>query len=118
MTLGPMFVLLALAERWRGRFVDVITTFGRVPMFYYLLHIPVIHAAACLVSLVREGRVNPWLFGNHPMAPPPVPDGYTWSLGAAVSRVRHQRGRAVLPLPLVCRSANEAARSMAVLSMI
>ena len=31
-------------------------------------------------SLVREGRVNPWLFGNHPMMPPPVPNGYRWSL--------------------------------------
>jgi hypothetical protein len=46
----------------------------------YLLHIPVIHAAALVVSLVREGRVNPWLFGNYPMMPPPVPAGYTWSL--------------------------------------
>jgi hypothetical protein len=81
MTLGPMFVLLGLAERWRGRMAGVLTTFGRVPMFYYLLHIPVIHAAAVVVSLVREGRVNPWLFGNHPMAPPPVPEGYAWSLG-------------------------------------
>jgi uncharacterized membrane protein len=81
MTLGPMFVLLGAAERWRGWWVDAVTTFGRVPMLYYLLHIPVIHAAACLVSLAREGQVNPWLFGNHPMAPPPVPDGYVWSLG-------------------------------------
>ncbi len=81
MTLGPMFVLLGLAERWRGRLADVLTTFGRVPMFYYLLHIPVIHAAAVIVSLAREGQVNAWLFGNHPMAPPPVPDGYAWSLG-------------------------------------
>jgi len=53
----------------------------RVPMIYYLLHIPMIHLAACLVSLAREGHVNPWLFGNHPMAPPPVPQGYVWSLG-------------------------------------
>jgi uncharacterized membrane protein len=81
MTLGPMFVLLGLAEGWRGRLARVLTTFGRVPMFYYLLHIPVIHAAAVIVSLMREGQVNAWLFGNHPMAPPPVPDGYAWSLG-------------------------------------
>jgi len=54
--------------------------FGRVPLFYYLLHIPLIHAAALVVSLAREGRVNPWLFGNHPMMPPPVPNGYKWSL--------------------------------------
>jgi uncharacterized membrane protein len=80
MTLGPMFLLLGVAERWRGWWVDAVTTFGRVPMLYYLLHIPVIHLAACLVSLAREGRVNPWLFGNHPMAPPPVPEGYVWHL--------------------------------------
>ena len=77
MTLGPMFLLLAFAEKWRA---PVLSTFGRVPMFYYLLHIPLIHIAACIVSLVREGRVNAWLFGNHPVDPPPLPDGYMWSL--------------------------------------
>ena len=81
MTLGPMLVLVGLAENWRGRLTEVATTFGRVPFFYYVLHIPLIHLAACVVSLVREGRVNPWLFGNHPLAPPDVPPGYTWSLG-------------------------------------
>jgi peptidoglycan/LPS O-acetylase OafA/YrhL len=80
MTLGPMFVALALAERLRGRAADVLTTFGRVPFFYYLLHIPLIHAAACVVSLVREGHVDPWLFANHPMDPGPPPPGYTWNL--------------------------------------
>lgn len=80
MTLGPMFVLLALADGWRGKVARVAEIFGRVPMFYYLLHIPVIHVAACLVSLAREGSVNPWLFGNHPLAPPEVPPGYRWSL--------------------------------------
>jgi hypothetical protein len=49
-------------------------------MLYYLLHIPVLHLAAIVVSMIREGRMNPWLFGNHPMAPPPVPEGYVWSL--------------------------------------
>jgi len=58
-----------------------VATFGRVPLFYYLLHIPLIHALAIVVSLIREGAVNPWLFGNHPFDPPPVPPGYRWSLG-------------------------------------
>jgi hypothetical protein len=80
MTLGPTIALLPLAEPVRGRIVDVLAVFGRVPLFYYLLHIPVIHAAALVVSLTREGRVNPWLFANHPMMNPPPPAGYTWSL--------------------------------------
>jgi hypothetical protein len=46
-----------------------------------VLHIPLIHAAALVVSLLRTGSVNPWLFANHPMGNPPAPAGYTWSLG-------------------------------------
>ena len=80
MTLGPLIALIPLAERARGVVAKVLSVFGRVPMFYYLLHIPVIHVAALLVSLVREGRMNPWLFANHPMMPPPVPEFYRWGL--------------------------------------
>jgi uncharacterized membrane protein len=80
MTLGPTLIVIGLAERWRSKPAQVLAVFGRVPLFYYLLHIPLIHAAACLVSLAREGRIDPWLFGNFPLAPPPVPAGYTWSL--------------------------------------
>jgi uncharacterized membrane protein len=80
MTLGPTIALLPFFERARGAVGNALTVFGRVPLFYYLLHIPVIHTAALVVSLMREGRVNPWLFANHPMMPPPVPDGYRWSL--------------------------------------
>ena len=80
MTIGPMFLLWALAEGWTGRLAKVIETFGRVPMFYYLLHIPLIHLAACVVSLMRKGHVDPWLFTNHPLDPGPLPAGYMWSL--------------------------------------
>jgi len=80
MTLGPMLMLLARAEGASGRVSDVLSTYGRVPFFYYLLHIPLIHAAACVVSLIREGRVDPWLFTNHPMNPGDLPDGYRWPL--------------------------------------
>jgi uncharacterized membrane protein len=81
MTLGPMIVLLPLAERVRGAIGRFIEVFGRVPMFYYMLHIPTIHFAAVIVSLVRERMADPWLFTNHPMMNPPPPDGYRWSLG-------------------------------------
>jgi hypothetical protein len=80
MTLGPTIALLPLAEWARGPIGRVLAVFGRVPLFYYLLHIPAIHAAALVVSVAREGRVNPWLFANHPMLPLPVPPGYMWSL--------------------------------------
>jgi uncharacterized membrane protein len=80
MTLGPAFLLVPLLERARGAVADVLTLFGRVPFFFYLLHIPLIHLAAIVVSLVHTGHVEPWLFTNHPMLNPPAPPGYTWSL--------------------------------------
>jgi len=80
MTLGPTIAFLPFADRMRGRVAAFLATFGQVPMFFYLLHIPTIHASALVVSLIREGHVNPWLFGNHPMEPPPLPPGYQWSL--------------------------------------
>ncbi|PYO74904.1 MAG: hypothetical protein DMD64_02150 [Gemmatimonadetes bacterium] len=81
MTLGPTIALIPLLDRARGRVAQWITTFGRVPFFYYVLHIPLIHALALVVSAIRLGAVSPWLFTNHPMANPPAPEGYPWSLG-------------------------------------
>ncbi len=81
MTLGPTIALIPLLDRARGRLAQWVTVFGRVPFFYYLLHIPLIHALALIVSKIRLGEVSPWLFANHPMGAPEVPEGYTWSLG-------------------------------------
>jgi uncharacterized membrane protein len=80
MTLGPAIAFIPVAEKMRGVFARVTTTFGRVPLFFYLLHIPLIHVLACGVSLIREGRVNPWLVGNFPVEPSELPQGYRWSL--------------------------------------
>lgn len=80
MTLGPTLALIPLADRAHGAFARWLTVFGRVPFFFYVLHIPLIHALAIVVSLVRSGTISPWLFANHPMGNPPPPDGYVWSL--------------------------------------
>jgi uncharacterized membrane protein len=80
MTLGPMFIGLAFSETWHGRIANMLKVFGRVPMWYYLLHIPLIHVLAVLISLVRSPGATGWLFANHPMSPPSPPPGYVWSL--------------------------------------
>jgi uncharacterized membrane protein len=79
MTLGPMLLVFPFLGS-TGRVPGVLTTFGRVPFFYYVLHIPLIHLAAIVVSLLRSGSVSPWLFLNHPVMIPPAPEGYVWSL--------------------------------------
>jgi hypothetical protein len=80
MTLGPLIALMPLVERARGAIANALELFGRVPLFYYVLHIPLIHLAAIVVSLIRTGSITPWLFGNHPLEPSDQPPGYQWSL--------------------------------------
>jgi uncharacterized membrane protein len=81
MTLGPIITLVPLVEKLSGAIARWITLFGRVPFFYYMLHIPLIHALALVVSKIRLGFVSPWLFANHPMGNPEPPGGYVWGLG-------------------------------------
>ncbi len=50
MTLGPALAVLGLAERWRGPVGEVLGVLGRVPLFYYLLHLGLIHALALVIG--------------------------------------------------------------------
>jgi len=77
MTLGPALTAVPLFARWHGRLADVVRTLGRVPLFFWLLHVPLIHAVALVLSLARDGRVAPWLVENPPVEPPP---GYGFGL--------------------------------------
>ncbi|MGA8025544.1 MAG: heparan-alpha-glucosaminide N-acetyltransferase domain-containing protein [Bryobacteraceae bacterium] len=78
MTLGPTIAFLGVAERARGWLVEISATFGRVPMFYYLLHIPTIHMAALLVMLAREGRIYAEWYATAPFTS--VPPEHRWGL--------------------------------------
>jgi uncharacterized membrane protein len=79
MTLGPTLALLPVAERAKGSVGSVLATFGRVPMLYYLLHIPTIHLAALAVMYLKFGNVNAasW-YASAPFAS--VPPDKRWSL--------------------------------------
>lgn len=80
MTLGPVIAIMPWLETAQGTVSRVLIMFGRVPFFFYVLHIPLIHALALIVSRIRLGYVSRWLFANHPMGNPEPPDGYVWSL--------------------------------------
>jgi len=81
MTLGPTILLIPFLENARGRVAGWLRVFGQVPFFFYVLHIPLIHLSALLISMVRTPGSTGWLIANHPMLPPDVPEGYRWSLG-------------------------------------
>jgi uncharacterized membrane protein len=78
MTLGPAIALVPVAERARGWWVNALQTFGRVPMFYYLLHIPLIHVSALAVNAMVNGGANNSWYATAPFAQ--VPEAARWSL--------------------------------------
>jgi uncharacterized membrane protein len=53
MTLGPALMLLGCAERISGRVADAFVTIGRVPLFYYVLHLYVIHVVAIVIGIAQ-----------------------------------------------------------------
>lgn len=57
MTLGPALIVLALLEKPLNRFGKIIIPIGRVPLFFYILHLFLIHGLA-VVAVVISGR--PW----------------------------------------------------------
>ena len=58
MTLGPTLVVLALAERVRGRIGQWLQVYGNVPFFFYVVHIFVAHAVGVALALVQGGELR------------------------------------------------------------
>lgn len=62
MTLGPALLLLAWWDVRRPAWTAPLATFGRVPMFFYLLHLPLLHSLSLVMALTTRGQAD-WLFG-------------------------------------------------------
>lgn len=67
--LGLTGLALALAERSWGRLGAWLGVFGRVPLFFYVVHLFVLHGLAVALAYLRFGRAD-WLFAL-PWSPRP-----------------------------------------------
>ena len=81
MTLGPALLLLRAVDGWTPRLLRPALIIGRVPLFYYILHVVVIHLLAVIASLVRYGSAR-WMVESPTIAQFPVtqPQGWPVSL--------------------------------------
>jgi uncharacterized membrane protein len=53
MTLGPAAIVCAFSERLHRRVRDVLLTFGRAPLAFYVAHLYLIHAATILLGVAQ-----------------------------------------------------------------
>jgi len=79
MTLGPVIALVPYAEKAKGWLSRALSIFGRVPMFYYLLHIPLIHVSALLFNYLMTGQPHQEWYNTAPYVFM-VPDEQKWQL--------------------------------------
>jgi len=55
MTLGPALLVMGWLEGRKLGPTSPLLVFGRVPMFYYLLHLPLAHAVGIILHLAKSG---------------------------------------------------------------
>jgi uncharacterized membrane protein len=82
MTLGPTFLLLAALDRRGGPALKPLVTLGRVPLFFYVVHLSVIHGLAGVFCLLQHGEAR-GLFISPPWSPGCAayyPEGYGYHL--------------------------------------
>jgi hypothetical protein len=82
MTLGPAIIALGLFERISHSLSRPLVTLGRVPLFFYLIHLAVIHAISVAFAYARYGHAE-WMFRNATVPSNsvlPYPEDYGYNL--------------------------------------
>jgi len=95
-TLGPSLLALALLEYAKGKWTQVVSVYGRVPFFYYILHFYLLHTLLVIVFFAT-GHTTAQISSGGPFLFQPPGFGY----GLAVVYVIWIAIVAVLYLP--CR---------------
>ena len=91
MTLGPALLLLRALDRGTPPLLRPAQIFGQVPLFYFVLHLTLIHLLAVALCYAWNGSAH-WMFespdlGAYPFTTPPgwgVPLPWTYAIWVAI----------------------------------
>jgi uncharacterized membrane protein len=79
-TLGPSLIFLGLSENLKGKIAQYVISLGRVPMFYYIVHIAFVHFIALFAAKATGFDFSDMVF-NTWVTDSPNLKGYGFSLG-------------------------------------
>ena len=62
-TLGIMFIILALVEGMKNKLTDIAVVYGKVPLFYFIVHWYILHPIMFLIVFMQGYKSSDLLFG-------------------------------------------------------
>lgn len=63
-TLSIMFLILSFAEGITNRFTEIVTVYGKVPLFYFLIHLYIIHCLMLAMVFLQGFSWSQLIFAN------------------------------------------------------
>jgi hypothetical protein len=64
MTIGPSLVLLGLFGQTKNKLSEMISVYGRVPLYYYIIHFYLIHMVSAIFFLLRGHSFEEGMSGS------------------------------------------------------
>jgi len=54
MTLGVMFLVFFISDGLKNRFMKIVSVYGRVPFFYFVIHLYLVHSLMIAIMFFRD----------------------------------------------------------------
>jgi hypothetical protein len=80
MTLGPALIMVSALDRPVPAPLRPVLTIGKVPLFFFVTHLVVIHGLAVFICWMRYGSVH-WMFESPDLSHFPITEPPGWPLG-------------------------------------
>ena len=61
--LGLMFLILSAVEGMKNKFTEIATVYGKVPLFYFILHWYILHPIMFLIVFLQGYKISDLVFG-------------------------------------------------------